>query len=66
MEQSGNVNVEHCEIHDGDLCGVHLRDQARGQFIENRVFANMLAGFWVDTGSVSHWQAKYELRKWRK
>jgi hypothetical protein len=46
-----NPTVVRCEIHHGQTGGIYVHEKGRGQFIENKIYANNFAGVWVTSNS---------------
>lgn len=46
-----NPTVVHCEIHHGQTGGIYVHEKGRGQFIENKIYANNFAGVWITSSS---------------
>ena len=40
-----------CEIHHGQTGGIYVHEKGRGQFIENKIYANNFAGVWITSNS---------------
>jgi parallel beta-helix repeat protein len=43
--------VVRCEIHHGQTGGIYVHEKGRGQFIENKIYANNFAGVWITSNS---------------
>lgn len=46
-----NPTVVRCEIHHGQTGGIYVHEKGRGQFIENKIYANNFAGVWITSNS---------------
>lgn len=51
MKAYANPTVVRCEIHHGQTGGIYVHEKGRGQFIENKIFANNFAGVWITSNS---------------
>lgn len=66
MKAYANPTVVRCEIHHGQTGGIYVHEKGRGQFIENKIFANNFAGVWITSNSDptirSVWTESLELK----
>jgi parallel beta-helix repeat protein len=46
-----NPTVVRCEIHHGQTGGIYVHEKGRGQFIDNKIYANNFAGVWITSNS---------------
>lgn len=51
MKAYANPTVVRCEIHHGQTGGIYVHEKGRGQFIENKIYANNFAGVWITSNS---------------
>ncbi len=51
MKAYANPTVVRCEIHHGQTGGIYVHEKGRGQFLENKIYANNFAGVWITSNS---------------
>ncbi|CAH3153104.1 unnamed protein product, partial [Pocillopora meandrina] len=51
IRSHANPTVVGCKIHHGMTGGIYSHDDARGEFLENKIYSNTYAGVWITSQS---------------